>query len=118
MGIFQTLEFSQEWIDLGIVTHGKLKQIEAEWAKGDDRNTEHYRWRAFHDFIQSKETLDADTATALYDLGANDPDYAMGGAIMAEILWRKDCPKHLLESAATSERKHLRKIADRKLKAD
>ena len=115
MDIFQTLQFSQQWIDLGIITPEKLKQIEAKWVTGEDTNTEHYRWGAFLDFIKSKEILDEDTAKALYDFGANDPDIAMGGSIMAEILWRKDCPRNLLESAVNSERKFLRKIANERL---
>jgi len=117
MDIFQTLEFSREWIDLGIITPEKLKQLEAEWAKGEDRNAEHYRWRAFREFIEARESLDADMARALYNLGANDPDSAMGGSIMAEVLWRKDCPADLLESAASSGRKFLRKIANERIAA-
>ena len=115
MDLLQTLEFSQAWIDLGIITPEKIKQLEAEWAKGEDRNTEHYRWRAFREFIEAKESLDKDTAWALYNLGANDPDSAMGGSIMADVLRRKDCPKNLLESAANSERKFLRKIANERM---
>ena len=117
MDIFQTLKFSQEWIELGIITPEKLKQLEAEWATGEDTNTEHFRWRAFLDFIKSKEGLDENTAKALYNLGANDPDYVMGGSLMAEILRRKDCPKGLLDSAANSERKFLRKIANERMSA-
>ena len=115
MDIFRELEFSQEWVALGIITPAKLKQFEAEWAIGEDRNTEHYRWRAFRDFIEVKESLDDNTAMALYNLGANDPDGAMGGSIMANVLRRKDCPKDLLELAAKSEEQFLRKIANERL---
>ena len=117
MDIFRELEFSQEWIDLGIITPAKLKQLESEWATGEDTNPEHYRWRAFLDFIESKVVLDENSARALYNLGANDRDGAMGGSIMANILRRKDCPKDLLELAAKSEEKFLRKMADERLAA-
>jgi hypothetical protein len=117
MDIFRKLEFSQEWIDLGIITPAKLKQLEYEWSAGEDTDTEHYRWRAFLDFIESKESLDDNTARALYNLGANDPDGAMGGSIMANVLRRKDCPKDLLELAVKSEEKFLRKIANERLAA-
>jgi hypothetical protein len=115
MDIFHILEFSQAWIDLGIITPAKLEQLEAAWTTGEDENTEHYRWGAFLDFIKLKESLDEKTAKALYDLGANDPDIAMGGSIMANILHRKDCPRDLLEKAAKSEKKFLQKIASKKL---
>ena len=117
MDIFRELKFTQEWIDLGIITPAKLKQFEAQWSTGKDMNTEHYRWREFLDFIESKESLDENTARALYNLGANDPDGAMGGSIMANVLRRKDCPQDLLELAVKSEEKFLRKIANERLAA-
>jgi hypothetical protein len=117
MDIFRTLEFNQAWVELGIITPEKLTRLAAEWARGEDTNTEHYRWRAFRDFIESKKVLDEHTAKALYNLGAQDPDLAMGGSIMAEILRRKECPKDLLEIAAKSDRRLLRKIADERMGA-
>jgi hypothetical protein len=89
MEIFRILKFSQAWIDLGIITPAKLRQLETVWATGEDLNTEHYRWGAFHDFIKSKALLNEETANALYKLGENDPDVAMGGAMMAHVLCRK-----------------------------
>lgn len=115
MDIFRTLEFSQAWIDLEIITPAKLKQLEAAWATGEDTNTEHYRWGAFLDFIKLKASLDEQTAKALYDLGENDPDSAMGGSMMVHILKRKDCPRDLLERGAKSEKKFLQKVANEKL---
>jgi hypothetical protein len=70
------------------------------------------------DFIEPIKSLDENSARALYNLGANDPDGATGGSIMANVLRRKDCPKDLLELAAKSEEKHLRKIANERLAAD
>jgi hypothetical protein len=115
MEIFQMLEFSQEWIDLGIITPAKLKQLEAIWDIGEDVNTEHYRWGAFLDFIKSKALLDEKTANALYELGENDPDVAMGSSMMAHILRHKNCPKSLLQRGAKSEKRFLQKIANEKL---
>ena len=113
--IFRELEFNQEWIDLGIITPAKLSQIEDQWTASDDKNPEHYRWRAFLDFIKSKDSLDAMTARRLYNLGASDPDSGMGGSIMAHILRRQDCPEELLHKAVASEEKFLQKIANEKL---
>jgi hypothetical protein len=118
MNIFNELEFNEEWIVLGIITPAKLKVLEAKWTTGEDPNTEHYRWGAFLEFVDSRQFLDADTARALYKLGANDPDTTMGGAMMAHILRRQDCPKDLLESAAKCEESFLRKIANKRLATD
>jgi len=115
MSIFRTIEFSQEWLDLGIIDSEKLQKIESEWNSSDDKHTEHYRWRAFLDFIESQEFLDPFIAKRLYDLGANDPDSTMGGSMMAHVLRRKDCPVGLLRAAAESEEKYLRRIAAEQL---
>jgi hypothetical protein len=115
MNIFRELEFSQEWLDLGIVDSEKLHRIEFERNSSDDRNSEHYRWRAFLDFMQSQAFLDPIIAKRLYELGASDPDSTMGGSMMAHVLRRKDCPVELLRVAAESEEKFLRKIAAEKL---
>lgn len=115
MDIFRTLEFTQKWIDLGIIAPEKLVELETEWNKGEDNNPEHYRWRAFRDFMNSKEYLGAKILRELYDLGKNDADSLMGGVMMVDVLSRKDCPPDLLESALNSEEKFLRKAASRKL---
>jgi hypothetical protein len=115
MDIFRELEFSQEWIELGVLSPAKLKQIEDEWNVSDDRNTEHYRWRVFLDFMQSQSSLEPVTARRLYELGKGDPDSVMGGSMMAHILRRKDCPEDLLRVAAQSEEKFLSKIASERL---
>jgi len=115
MDIFRELEFSQEWIELGIVSQAKLNQMEIEWLTSDDRNSEHYRWRAFLDFMQLQVSLDPLIARRLYKLGANDPDVEMGGSMMAYVLRRKDCPEDLLREASVSGEKFLRKIASVRL---
>src|SRR5580765_4803544 len=117
MDTLRELQFTQEWVDLGIVTQQKLSELESEWRSSDDRNTEHYRWRAFLDFSQSKSFLGEDVLRRLYQLGANDLDTTMGGSIMAHILRRHDCPEDLLQRAAESGENFLRKIAQQKLAA-
>ena len=115
MDIFHTLEFTQRWIDLGIDTPEKLTKLETEWIKGEDTNTEHYRWRAFREFMSLRKNLDAEILRELYELGKNDADCGMGGSMMVDILSHKDCPLDLLEVALNSEERFLRKIAARKL---
>ena len=117
MDTFRKLQFTQEWIDLGIITPDKLDELEREWQSSDDRNTEHYRWRAFVNFMQSKASLDDNVLRRLYRLGANDADPAMGGSIMADVLRRHDCPEDLWRQATESGKNFLRKIAQQKLAA-
>jgi hypothetical protein len=117
MDIFRELEFTQEWVDFGIITPQKLCELEGEWNSSDDRNAEHYRWRAFLDFSQSRAFLGEELLRRLYQLGATDVDTTMGGSIMAHVLRRHDCPEDLLRRASESDEMFLRKIAQQALAA-
>ncbi len=115
MDIFSTLQFNQKWLELGIVTIAKLKNLEEVWKLGEDTNPEHYRWRTFLEFINSKESLNEQILKELYELGACDPDASMSRAMMADILRHRDCPIELLEMATNSTESSLQKIASAKL---
>jgi len=39
--------YTDDWLRLGVVTHADLQQQLAEFDTSDDKNTEHYRCRAF-----------------------------------------------------------------------
>jgi hypothetical protein len=104
------LGFTPAWFALGVVDHTLLARQRAEWDKGEDENTEHYRYRAFREFLASQDQLTPELATALFELGANDPDPAMGGSIMADIVRLPKCPPNVLDAAVASGRQHLIRI--------
>jgi hypothetical protein len=45
------LGFTAVWYTLGIVTPARVAELEQIWAHSDDKSPEHYRWRAFQDFL-------------------------------------------------------------------
>ncbi len=96
---FSKLQFSQEWVDIGILTNDKFCLIKQEYLKGEDEFTEHYRWGAFRTFMQAQNSLSPEELHALYKIGKNDPDYAMGRAILFDIIKHPSCPKELIELA-------------------
>jgi hypothetical protein len=96
---FVKLQFSKEWIDLGIITSENFLSIKKEYIKGEDRRTEHYRWGAFRAFLEANSFIFPKTFYRLYNLGKNDPDYSMGRAMIFEIIKRLDCPQELLDTA-------------------
>ena len=112
------LDYTPDWIALGIVTAADIYRDEQGCATGDDPFPAHYRWRAFSRFIAAQPSLASSLAHQLYALGAADADHAMGGSIMAEVLRHRDCPHDLLHSALDSDRAHLHRIADQRLKND
>ncbi len=105
------LGYTQQWINLGIVTPESIAWDTAQIHEGEDPHPEHYRWRAFERFMKDQARLDPDLASGLFGLGESDPDLSMGGSMMAQIVRHPECPDLLLRLAAESEHDHLRKIA-------
>jgi hypothetical protein len=108
------LGFTPAWFALGVVDEGVLARQRAEWDKGDDRNTEHYRYRAFREFLAARRPLAPELAASLYELGATDPDRSMGESTMAEIVRLPECPPAVLSAARASGCKHLVRIVQRR----
>lgn len=106
--------FTEAWQRLGVVTADRLERLRAEWARGEDRNPEHYRWGAFLEFLAERRPLAPETAAALYHLGAIDPDRPMGEAIMHRVVELAECPPEILAEAAASGIRHLAKAIARR----
>ena len=115
--IFETLKFTNEWRELGIISDDVLASLETKWLSGEDPNTEHYRWKAFVDFMEQHPSLEHEVLRRVYSLGQFDHDSSMGGAMMVAILNRKECPRDLIYLASESSEKFLRGVADRKIQA-
>jgi hypothetical protein len=110
----QLLGFTPAWFALGVVDDSVLARLRTEWDKGTDDNTEHYRYRAFHDFLAAHRPLSVELTAGLFELGAADPDQGMGGAIMANIVHLPECPRSVLDAALASGRKHLIRLVERR----
>ncbi|WP_254507530.1 hypothetical protein [Anatilimnocola floriformis] len=109
----EQLGFTPAWFAAGVVNDEILARIKTVWEESDDRNTEHYRWGAFCDFVKSRPTLTPELANELYSLGNNDPNPSMGGCLMARVLGMPGSPRSLIDAARKSNRPHVAKIAER-----
>ena len=107
------LGFTPGWLSLGVVDDAVLARLRVDWDRGEDPNTEHYRYRAFQDFLAAHRPLTQQLAEALFELGAADEDDGMGGAMMAEIVLLPECPPGVLDAAVASGRKHLIRLVER-----
>ena len=107
------LGFTPAWYALGVVDQAFLERARGEWDKGEDANTEHYRWWAFREFLASHRPLAPDLAVALYELGAADADPGMGGSMMSAIVYLPECPQAVLDAAAASGVRHLTRAVER-----
>ncbi|WP_157369909.1 hypothetical protein [Zavarzinella formosa] len=110
----ERLGFTPAWHAFGVADAAFLERARAEWDKGEDNNPEHYRYRAFCEFLAAKQPLSPELAIALYELGATDADQGMGGAMMAVIVRQPECPEEVLAMAATSGRPHLIRAVERR----
>lgn len=110
--------FSPAWFTIGIVDAEVLGRLREEWDRGEDHNPEHYRYGAFKRFLARSRPISAELAERLFELGLSDADCAMGGALAADVLRLPECPELVLKAALASQRKHLVRIAGRRLSAE
>ena len=109
------LQFSDAWFTLGVISLDELSHYGAAYEANDDKNTEHYRYGAFLQFLKRvTRPIDPVFADALYELGASDPNHSMGASIMTHIVELPECPPSVLEKALHSGWKHLERIVLRK----
>lgn len=89
-----------DWIKSGIVNHDNYLSIKNNYLehRKEDSCTEHYRLRAFRNFLNISNSIDKDTFLIIYSLGKNDSDYYMGRTMIFELLDRADCPIELIDT--------------------
>jgi hypothetical protein len=113
------LQLSDQWLWLGLLTEDELCALGREYQVSEDKCTEHYRYRVFCNYLDSHRPLPPAMADALYELGREDPNQGMGGAMMRDIVSLKECPADVLEKALASGESHLVKaVRGRKLLAE
>ncbi len=108
------LGFSDLWLVLGVVTEENLLLSAAEYEISNDKSSEHYRYGAFRWYLRQHCPLADSEAEAPYELGNTDPNYSMGGAMMADLVDLPECPPSVGAKALVSDRKHLVRKAERK----
>lgn len=110
------LQFSDQWLRLGLLTEDEIRALGEEFEAGEDKNAEHYRYRVFQRYLSSHKPLPPQMAEALYELGREEPDPAMGGAMMRDIVGLAECPASVLAQALATGEKHLvRAVRQRQL---
>lgn len=51
----EKLEYTQNWLDFGILSEEFLVKQLAEFEQGEDKNTEHFRYATFSQFIRKHD---------------------------------------------------------------
>jgi hypothetical protein len=68
------LGFTEVWLEHGIITEARLFQLYDEIQSSDDKNAEHYRAYAFHEYIKTKQTLSDSEIEIFFALKDKGPD--------------------------------------------
>lgn len=76
------LGYHQNWLDFGILTPEILTLQIANFHNGDDKNTEHFRYGCFMDFIRRNEQFSDVQIEHFITLAQQDDDNLMAGSAL------------------------------------
>ena len=90
----ETLEYTDAWVELGILTAEITRRQLREWSKdGADQNTEHYRHGAWQTYWEVQNSITDHNLEKCISLAVSDADTGMGAAILHDMLkadWLSD----------------------------
>jgi hypothetical protein len=72
--ILKTLGYTPEWFDLGVVTEEYVRVQYAQYLSSDERYEEHYRARAFYDYMVAHRALTDGQIDRILQLKDDGPD--------------------------------------------
>lgn len=79
------LGYTDKWIKYGLLNKTILKTQFEKFQKGDDKNTEHYRYEAFLSWLREKESLTDQEIKNYLELALEDSDKSMAGSAAKEL---------------------------------
>jgi hypothetical protein len=103
--------FSAVWFEAGIVTLESAADFARYALLRPTQPARHWRWAAFRDWSEEREELNAAECRAAFALGDTEPDQNLGTAMMCHVLYQRWCPADVYESARSSIREAVRRVA-------
>jgi len=80
------LSYHPKWIEYKLLSKELLAEQLIELKKGEDTNTEHYRYRTFKSFIESNPKFTDNQVNQFIELTQIDPDTTMAGSALSEFI--------------------------------
>ena len=68
------LGFTEEWVSFGVISESILSDLYKEISVSEDENAEHYRHRAFSQYLKSKSSLSDEEVANIFRLEDRGPD--------------------------------------------
>jgi hypothetical protein len=88
--LLATFDFPDEWIKFRFVDESYLQNLYEQYLNSDDKNQEHYRYRAFQDVLESEALTNRPEFLEHYlRLAELDPDFGMAKAALYNLLFSK-----------------------------
>ena len=72
--VIRQLGYTDQWLEWGFIDETYLQVQYAEFLQSDDKNQEHYRCRAFCDFLSRNERLTDEAIDKIFRLTDDGPD--------------------------------------------
>ena len=82
----EDLGYTIKWVEFGLIDEDVLNLQFGEFLKGEDQNTEHYRYGTFLHWLRSKKELTDLEINNYIELAIEDPNEFMAGSAMKELL--------------------------------
>ena len=83
------LGYTYKWMQYGLINEDILEQQFIEFEKGEDQNTEHYRYGSFLNWLRQKGSLSDLEIDHYIELALDDPDQLMSGSAVRELFLSK-----------------------------
>ena len=80
------LNYSNKWMAYELLKKDSLTEQVNEYKKGDDTNTEHYRYKSFLRFMEENDSFNDKQIDNFLELITIDQDQTMAGSVMVKML--------------------------------
>jgi hypothetical protein len=87
--MLRVLGYDERWLAWGFVSLQYLSQQFEAFESSGGQNTEHYRYGAFRHVLAQRASISDDDLERYIELASLDPDQAMAGSALADLVnWR------------------------------
>lgn len=86
----EDLGYTNKWVEYGLLTEEILTNQFSEFQKGEDQNTEHYRYGTFKYWLSSKNQFTNLEIDQFIELALEDSDQLMAGSAVKELFTHPD----------------------------
>lgn len=109
VSLLEKFSFDPTWLKLGVIDYNIILHILDEYNKSEDKNIEHYRWKAFLKFNEQNQNISPEHLLLIYNAVQNDSDVSLVASLTHILLDRKDVSEEIVRSAINSSNASVRR---------